>query len=115
MRPSFLNQFSSVIDTAMDTPESFLRDLVVRNMPVVAVNREPKTYSMHSVLLDVALGASHLGRDLMLAGHRRLAAVEPVGSTSLCVTVRHAISRILPMPRWTPIRRTTFKHCSIPA
>src|SRR4051812_39896521 len=30
MRPSFLNSFGAVIDVASDTPESFLRDLVVR-------------------------------------------------------------------------------------
>ncbi|HET6246396.1 MAG TPA: GntR family transcriptional regulator [Tepidisphaeraceae bacterium] len=96
MRPSFLNQFASVIDAASNTPEAFLRDLVVRNMPVVAVNREPKTYSMHSVLLDIALGASRLGRDLMLAGHRRIAAVEPVGSTALSMTLRTAIARYAP-------------------
>src|SRR4051794_3462345 len=42
MRPSFLNAFGAVIDMAADTPETFLRDLVVRNLPVVVVNREPK-------------------------------------------------------------------------
>src|SRR4051794_14342022 len=35
-RPSFLNAFSAVIDAAANTPESFLRDLVVRNLAVVA-------------------------------------------------------------------------------
>src|SRR5688572_11093571 len=34
MRPSFLNAFSAVIDAAAATPESFLRDLVVRNLTV---------------------------------------------------------------------------------
>ena len=92
MRPSFLNQFAAVIDMATNTPESFLRDLVVRNMPVVVVNREPRTYSMHAVLLDMSLGISRVGRELMLAGHRRLAAIEPVGSTLISTTLRHAIS-----------------------
>ena len=96
MRPSFLNQFSAVIDAGSDTPEPFLRDLVVRNMPVVAVNREPKTYSMHCVLMDVALGASRVGRDMMLAGHRRLAAVEPVGSTVLSSALRQTVTRFSP-------------------
>jgi DNA-binding transcriptional regulator YhcF (GntR family) len=93
IRPSFLNHFAAVIDTASNTPESFLRDLVVRNIPVVAVNREPKTYSMHCVLLDVALGVNRLGRDLVLAGHRRIAAVEPRGSTSIITALRQAITR----------------------
>src|SRR3954470_2539614 len=33
MRPSFLNQFCAVIDLSGNTPESFVRELVVRNMP----------------------------------------------------------------------------------
>ena len=93
MRPSFLNQFSAVIDTASDTPEQFLRDLVVRSIPLVAVNREPRTYSMNTVALDVALGVTRLGRDLLLAGHRRLAAVEPRGSTTITTALRQAAVR----------------------
>ena len=34
------------------TPASFLRDLVVRNVTVVLVGREPTTYSMNAVLID---------------------------------------------------------------
>src|SRR5688572_29196108 len=49
MRPSFLNAFSAVIDAAPATPESLLRDLVVRNMTVVTVGREARIYSMHAV------------------------------------------------------------------
>ena len=93
MRPSFLNGFSAVIDLATNTPESFLRDLVVRNLPVVAVGHEPKSFSMHAVLPDQVLGVNRLARDLMLAGHRRLAAVEPSGSTLIARTVRQAASR----------------------
>jgi hypothetical protein len=96
MRPSFLNQFSAVIDTASGTPEQFLRDMVVRGMPVVAVNREPKSYSMHSVLVDATLGVSRLGRDLMLAGHRKFAAVEPMGSSSIAQALRQSAARYAP-------------------
>jgi hypothetical protein len=96
LRPSFLNQFDAVIDIASHTPDAFLRDLVVRNMPVVAVNREPNMYSMHSVLVDDALGAARLGRDLALVGHRRFAAVEPRGSTSTSVALRNAVKRYAP-------------------
>ncbi len=96
LRPSYLNQFSAVIDMAEQTPEAFLRDLVVRNIPVVAVHREPKTYSMHSVLIDAALGAARLGRDLMLAGHRRFAAIEPRGCTQMSAALRHSLSRYAP-------------------
>lgn len=93
MRPSFLNGFGAVIDLASDTPESFLRDLVVRNLPVVAVNREPKTYSTNAVLVDAALGAARITRDLVLGGHRRLAVVEPPGATTVSHAVRQAARR----------------------
>jgi regulatory GntR family protein/substrate-binding family protein len=93
MRPSFLNAFGAVVDLAGETPESFLRDLVVRNVPVVAVNREPKTYSTHAVLADLVLGSQRIARDLLCAGHRRLAAVEPEGSNSISQTLRQFASR----------------------
>ena len=93
MRPSFLNQFAAVIDMAQSTPEIFLRDLVVRSMPLVAVNREPRMYSTHSVLVDTALGVSRLARDLILAGHRRIAAIEPRGSSSIATTLRQSAAR----------------------
>lgn len=96
MRPSFLNQFSAVVDLSGNTPESFVRDLVVRNLPVVAVGREPRGYSVHSVLVDEELGLSRVARDLLLAGHRRLAAVEPVGQTTVARALRQAAQRIAP-------------------
>ena len=40
-------------------------------------------YSMHAVLVDAALGAARIGRDLMLAGHRKFAAVEGAGGQHL--------------------------------
>ena len=93
LRPSFLHQFSAVIDLSRSTPEDTLRDLLVRNMPVVTINREPGAYSVNAVLVDVVLGASRLARDLLLAGHRRLGAVEPAGSGSLLQTLRRAAER----------------------
>lgn len=93
MRPSFLNQFSAVIDLASSAPEAFLRDLVVRSMPVVAVNRELHVYSVNAVMVDAVLAVSRLGRDLMLAGHRRLAAIEPRGTSTIGQTLRKASER----------------------
>src|SRR5271168_1002542 len=36
-RPSFLNQFVAVVDLAANTPDEFVRDLLVRNVPLVVV------------------------------------------------------------------------------
>ena len=96
MRPSFLNGFGAVIDLATETPETFLRDLVVRNVPVVAVNREPRTYSTHAVLVDLVLGAQRIARDLLCAGHRRLAAVEAPGQSAVAQTLRQFAGRYRP-------------------
>lgn len=96
MRPSFLNQFTAVVDLAGDTPDALLRDLLVRNMPVVAVNHEPRTYSMHGVMVDVPLGIARLARDLVLAGHRRFCAVEPRGSTTVVNALRQTLARYAP-------------------
>lgn len=93
VRPSFINQFNSVVDLASNTPEAFLRDLVVRNIPVIAVGREPKTYSTHAVVVDRLLGVSRLTRDLLLAGHRRFAVVAHQGEIAFVDAVRQTAAR----------------------
>jgi hypothetical protein len=95
VRPSFINQFCAVIDLASDTPENFLRDMVVRNIPVIAVGREPKTYSMNAVVLDRLLGASRLTRELLLAGHRNFAVISQTGDTSFIEAVRQTTRRFV--------------------
>jgi DNA-binding transcriptional regulator YhcF (GntR family) len=96
IRPSFLNQFSAVVDLATETPDAFLRDLVVRNIPVVIVGKEPKTYSTHAVLFDAPLAASQLGRDLLLGGHLHLAGVESDRQTVVIDTLRKIAARYAP-------------------
>src|SRR3954452_16951774 len=39
MRPSYINQFKAAIDLSSVTPQSFVRDLVVRGMNVLLVGR----------------------------------------------------------------------------
>src|SRR5712691_500947 len=77
-RPSFLKSFAAVVDLAAATPEPFLRDLIVRNIPLVSINREPDVHSLNLIAADLALGAHALARDLILGGHRRLVVVETV-------------------------------------
>ena len=93
VRPSYLNQFSAVIDLAAATPETFIRDLLVRGIPVVAVGRELPTYSVNGVMLDAMLGASHLTRQLVLDGHRRFLVVEERGEITLADAVRRSARR----------------------
>lgn len=92
-RPSYVNQFKGVIDVSYSTPDSFLRDLVVRGIPVVVVGREPRTYSLDSVLIDLHQGAVRLSRELLQQGHRRFVAVEAAGRSMLAENLRQSVSK----------------------
>ena len=93
LRPSFLNQFSAVVIVSCDAPDQLLRDLSVRSMPVVLVNREPGTFSHHAVVIDASLAGARLGRELLLAGHRRIGVIEPRGSSALIQSIRRISAR----------------------
>lgn len=96
LRPSFLNPIKAVIDISSHTSDSFLRDLIVRNITVVLVGREPTTYSVNAVLVDRSLGASCLARDMMLSGHRRFLAVERRGQINVAEAIRRTAQRFAP-------------------
>jgi hypothetical protein len=96
VRPSRLNQFGAVIVMSPNVPDSFIRDLVVRNISVVMVDVEPRIYSTHAVLCDRHLAVSMAGRDLLLGGHRRIAAVEPAQCTLVADTLRKTAVRYSP-------------------
>jgi hypothetical protein len=93
LRPSFVTQFTGFVDFTGNAPADFLRDTIVRNIPLVLVGHEPKTYSTHAVIIDQTLGASNLFRDMLLAGHRRLLAVEERGETTLANAMRQTAAR----------------------
>lgn len=96
LRPSFVNQFAGVVDLASDTPDSILRDLIVRNIPVVSMNRRPASYATDAVRIDAPYGAESLARDLLLAGHRRLLAIEARNQTTITTALRRAAARYAP-------------------
>jgi len=99
LRPSFLNQFSAVIDLCRDTPDSFIRDLVVRNVSVVLVGKEPRVYSTHAVIFDGPFAAAKAGRELVMNGHEIFAAVEPAGCSVVVDALRLTVPRISPNGR----------------
>ncbi|MCY2954739.1 MAG: GntR family transcriptional regulator [Planctomycetota bacterium] len=76
VRPSYINQFSLVIDLAKSTPESVHRGLLIRGIPVLLVEKESGSFRMNSVLLDRAHAVADLTREMVLAGHRRILVVE---------------------------------------
>jgi DNA-binding transcriptional regulator YhcF (GntR family) len=93
IRPSFLHHFAAVIDLASRTPEAFVRGLLIRGMPVVAIGAEARTYSTHAVVLDVTLGVAHLTRQLVLGGHRNFLAIEDRGRITIAEAIRSAAAR----------------------
>lgn len=93
MRPSFLSQFTAVVDMASNTPESFLRDMVVRNGSVVLAGREPSGYSMNAVVVDTVLGAACAGRELLTAGHRHITVIERQGHNTIEQSLRKTAQR----------------------
>ena len=99
IRPSFLRQFEAVIDFGLHTPESFLRDLVVRNVPVVAINREPDVYSINIVGLDRPMATAMMARDLFVLGHRDIAVVESLPRSPVARAVSQAAARYAPDAR----------------
>ncbi len=96
LRPSFLNQFNTVIDLSSGSSDSLHRTLLVRGMFLVLVGREDAPYRLNSVLLDRAYAAAGLARDLLLGGHRSILVVEPGGQTTVSRAVRTAITRYVP-------------------
>jgi DNA-binding LacI/PurR family transcriptional regulator len=96
LRPSFINQFSAVIDLASQTNESLHRSLLVRRIAVLFLNREPALLQLHAVLLDRAHAASTLARDIFLAGHRRLLVIEASADTTVSNAARAAAQRYAP-------------------
>ncbi len=99
-RPSYVAKFDAVIDYCTQTPDAFLKDLVVRSVPVVSVNREPGVYSVNAVGVDRPLGASSLARDLILGGHRRLAVIQTLAGSTVAraaeqTAVRYAADAIV--------------------
>jgi DNA-binding MarR family transcriptional regulator len=93
IRPSILNQFRSVVDLAAATPETFIRDLLVRGIPVVSIGQKMRTYSVNSVMLDSVLGTAQLTRQLVLGGHRHFLAVEERGRIGIADAIRKTASR----------------------
>ena len=96
VRPSQLSQFSAVIDLAGKTSDAAIRGLIVRGTPLVLANHEPSAYSLNSVMIDVPFGVSRIARDLLMAGHRVIGAVERRGRHTVSSAARAAAQRYAP-------------------
>src|SRR3954465_4990105 len=109
MRPSFISQFSAVVDCSKSTADSFHKDLLVRGISILLVNREPAAFKTHAVLLDRVHAAACLARDIFLAGHRQVLVVEDTGEHAISNAVRAAAARYAPHAKVesAPLTNTT--------
>ncbi len=95
IRPSFLAQFAAVINCMNCLPEPLFRDLVVRGLPVITT-RPQAGYATHAVLMDKTQALFTLARDMILAGHRRIVAMDLPGQTIAYDALRAAAARYSP-------------------
>lgn len=96
MRPSFISQFSAVVDFSKSTSEAFHKDLLVRGISILLLGREPASFKTHAVLLDRVHAAACLARDIFLAGHRQVLVVEETNEHAVSNAVRAAAARYAP-------------------
>ncbi len=92
-RPKSLSQYALAIDLACTTDETFIRNLLIRSVPVILVGPEPRTYSTHGVYVDLALAATMATRDLLLAGHRKFMVVERKPRTAMALAMHRAVEQ----------------------
>ena len=96
VRPSFLNQFSAVIDLATSTPEELHRDLLVRGIPVLLLEKESVGCRMSCIVLDRVHAVAVLTREMILGGHRRILVVEGGGEGTASRVARMTALRYAP-------------------
>lgn len=93
VRPSLVSQYAVVVNCSSAASQGLYHDLAIRGVPVIETRRALHHYSTHAVLLDRHLAAFCLGRDMLLAGHTRLAAVDVAGSTTVFAGLSQAAAR----------------------
>jgi hypothetical protein len=99
-RPSALNGCDGAVIFSRSVPDAAVRGLLVRGKRVVFVDREPGVYSTHAILIDRALGASMLSRDMMLGGHRRIVVAHGIDVSDEAAEMTRAAR--LCQPRYAP-------------
>ena len=98
LRPSALAGVTAAIDLHGVIDDITLRDMMLRNIRVVLVDRQPQTLSTHAVLIDRSYCGTRLAQTLLRAGHRHIAVIErgpsdPAAVGELLDAVRQAAHR----------------------
>lgn len=115
LRPSSLAGVTAAIDLHGLLDESTLRDLMLRGIRVVLVDRQPQTLSANAVLMDRTFCGARLTQLLLRDGHRHIAVVSRgvearQDSSELLDAVRQTAHRFDPAVRVREVRFEAVTH-----
>jgi DNA-binding transcriptional regulator YhcF (GntR family) len=99
LRPSSLAGVTAAIDLHGLLDDSSLRDLMLRSIRVVLVDRQPQTLSTHAVLIDRTFCGTRLTQSLLREGHRHIGVIDREEPGELLDAVRQAAHRFDPAIR----------------
>lgn len=92
VRPSMLSGVTAAIDVHGTVPETTQRDLLLRGIKFVLIDRAPSNFSAFSVLIDRVYCVHKLSQKLVLAGHQHIGIVG--SDPDLLASARHAARRL---------------------
>jgi hypothetical protein len=101
LRPGVIKQFSAVFDLDPQTPTQMHRDLCLRSLRTVVVDKPPQDLLMPTVILDRQHAAYCLARQLLLDGCRHLVAVDRPGQAVVYQAIHQAAQRYAAAARVT--------------
>lgn len=93
LRPSSLAGVTAAIDLHGLLDDAVLRDMMLRSIRIVLVDRQPQTFSTHAVLIDRTFCGTRLTQNLLRGGNRHLGVIDRGESGELFDAVRQASLR----------------------
>jgi Bacterial regulatory proteins, gntR family len=96
LRPSFLSKFSAFVDIGSVTPEAILRDVLLRGLKVILIDRLPRPFVCHAVLFEHVLPAVFLLKRLVGLGHHQITLAFSEHNTEALDSIRWTASTIMP-------------------
>ncbi len=96
LRPSFLVKFTAVVDLHGLAGDDVIRDAMLRGMKVILVDRLPRPYSCHAVLVERVLPTIYLIKRLAAMGHQLITISFDAGQSEAVAAIRQSLDVIVP-------------------
>ena len=96
LRPSFLAKFQAFVDIGGTAPEASIRDILLRGIKVILVDRLPRPFVCHSVLFEHVVPTTYLIKRLAAVGHQSIALAFAEVHSDVIDSVQWTIGQILP-------------------